>query len=233
MFRFERDTCRRVGGIAAVSENDSTTMAKLFAIPEPPAIPTGVDIEYFAPPAEAAQRLKDLVFIGSMDWMPNIDGMRWFVEDVLPRIRTLRPNCSLTIAGRKPPNAITELAAHDRGIEVTGGVPDIRPYLWGAAVSIVPLRIGGGTRLKIYESMAARVPVVSTSIGAEGLAIHPPADIRIADSPEDFAAECVQLLENSQQRADIAEAAWNMVAERFSWESVAQQFEQILASTKR
>ena len=234
MFRFERDTCRRVGGIAAVSENDSTTMAKLFDIPQPPAIPTGVDIEYFAPPAATApQARRDLVFIGSMDWMPNIDGMRWFVEDVLPRIRAHRPKCSLTIAGRKPPPAITELAAQDQGIEVTGGVPDIRPYLWGAAVSIVPLRIGGGTRLKIYESMAARVPVVSTSIGAEGLAIHPPTDILIADSPEDFAAACVQLIENAQQRADIADAAWNMVAERFSWESVAQQFEKILTSTPR
>ena len=167
-----------------------------------------------------------------MDWMPNIDGMRWFVGEVLPRIRARRPNCTLTIAGRKPTSAITELAASDSGILVTGGVPDIRPYVWGAAVSIVPLRIGGGTRLKIYESMAARVPVVSTRIGAEGLAIHPPNDIRIADTAEEFASQCLDLLENPQQRSAIAEAAWTMVAERFSWESVAQQFEQILARTK-
>ena len=232
MFRFERATCQRVGGIVAVSENDSTTMAELFGIPAPPAIPTGVDIDYFAPPPATPQPLRDLVFIGSMDWMPNIDGMRWFVGEVLPRIRARRPNCTLTIAGRKPTSAITELAASDSGILVTGGVPDIRPYVWGAAVSIVPLRIGGGTRLKIYESMAARVPVVSTRIGAEGLAIHPPNDIRIADTAEEFASQCLDLLENPQQRSAIAEAAWTMVAERFSWESVAQQFEQILARTK-
>jgi polysaccharide biosynthesis protein PslH len=233
MFRYERDACQRAGGIVAVSENDSTTMAKLFNIPEPPAVPTGVDIEYFAPPpTPPAQPLRDLVFIGSMDWMPNIDGMRWFVEDVLPRIRARRPNCTLTIAGRKPTSAITELAARDPGILVTGGVPDIRTYVWGAAVSIVPLRIGGGTRLKIYESMAARVPVVSTTIGAEGLEIHPPTDIRIADSAEEFAAQCLDLLEYPQQRLGIAETAWTMVAERFSWESVAQQFEQILARAK-
>jgi len=229
MFRFERDTCQSVGGLVAVSENDSTTMAELFAIPAPPAIPTGVDIEYFAPPPAPPQPLRDLVFIGSMDWMPNIDGMRWFVDDVLPRIRARRPDCTLTIAGRKPTSAITELATRDPGILVTGGVPDIRPYVWGAAVSIVPLRIGGGTRLKIYESMAARVPVVSTSIGAEGLTIHPPSDIRIADTAAEFAAQCVELLENPQQRVAIAGAAWTMVAERFSWESVAQQFERILA----
>ena len=232
MFRYERDACRRAGGIVAVSENDSTTMAQLFDIPAPPAIPTGVDIEYFAPPAKPAQPLRDLVFIGSMDWMPNIDGMRWFVEEVLPRLRTRRPDCTLTIAGRKPTSAITELAARDPRILVTGGVPDIRPYVWGAAVSIVPLRVGGGTRLKIYESMAARVPVVSTSIGAEGLTIHPPSDIRIADTAEEFAAECLALLDNQRQRSAIAEAAWNMVAENFSWESVAQQFERVLLNTK-
>ena len=232
MFRFERETCHRVGGIVAVSENDSTTMAQLFNISAPPAIPTGVDIDYFAPPSATPQPLRDLVFIGSMDWMPNIDGVRWFVDEVLPRVRARRPDCTLTIAGRKPTNAITELAARDPRILVTGGVPDIRPYVWGAAVSIVPLRIGGGTRLKIYESMAARVPVVSTSIGAEGLAIHPPNDIRIADTAEEFAAQCLDLLENPQQRSAIADAAWTMVAERFSWESVAQQFEQILARTK-
>ncbi len=228
MFRFERETCLRAGGIVAVSQNDSETMAKLFDIPEPPAIPTGVDIEYFAPLAGAAQPRRDLVFIGSMDWMPNIDGMRWFVTEVLPQIWAKRPNCTLTIAGRKPPSSITELAAQDPRILVTGGVPDIRPYLWDAAVSIVPLRIGGGTRLKIYESMAARVPVVSTSIGAEGLDIHPPVDIRLGDSAAEFAGQCLDLLENPQQRLGVAEAAWTMVAERYSWESVAQQFEQIL-----
>jgi len=232
MFRFERETCQRVGGIVAVSENDSTTMAQLFDIPPPPSIPTGVDIGYFAPPSATPQPLRDLVFIGSMDWMPNIDGVRWFVDEVLPRIRAQRPDCTLTIAGRKPTSAITELAARDPRILVTGGVPDIRRYVWGAAVSIVPLRIGGGTRLKIYESMAARVPVVSTSIGAEGLAIHPPTDIRIADTAEEFAVQCLDLLENPRQRSAIAEAAWTMVAERFSWESVARQFEQILARTK-
>jgi glycosyltransferase involved in cell wall biosynthesis len=233
MFRFERDTCRRAGGIVAVSHNDAEAMEKLFGIPTPPAIPTGVDIAYFAPPARTptSQELRDLVFIGSMDWMPNIDGVRWFVTEILPRIRAKRPDCTLTIAGRKPPGTITQLAARDPGIVVTGAVPDIRPYLWGAAVSIVPLRIGGGTRLKIYESMAARVPVVSTSIGAEGLVIHPPVDIRIAETAEEFAGQCLDLLDNPKQRVYIAESAWNMVAEGHSWESVVQKFEQILATS--
>ena len=111
---------------------------------------------------------------------------------------------------------------------VTGTVPDIRPHVWGSKLSVVPLRIGGGTRLKIYESMAARVPVVSTTIGAEGLEINPPDDIRLADTPEAFASECLQLLADEKLRNNIADAAWSMVSTRFSWDSVSRCFERIL-----
>ena len=114
------------------------------------------------------------------------------------------------------------------GVRITGTVPDVRPYLWGSAVSVVPLRIGGGTRLKIYESMAAGVPVVSTTIGAEGLDIHPGQDIRIADRPEDFAAHCVDLLEDADGARRLAARARDMVAANFSWEQVARSFSNIL-----
>ena len=107
-------------------------------------------------------------------------------------------------------------------------MPDVRPYLWGSAVSVVPLRIGGGTRLKIYESMAAGVPVVSTTIGAEGLDTHPGQDIRIADRPEDFAAHCVDLLEDADGARRLAARARDMVAANFSWEQVARSFSNIL-----
>jgi glycosyltransferase involved in cell wall biosynthesis len=120
------------------------------------------------------------------------------------------------------------LALRDPLVRVTGTVPDIRPHLWSSAVSVVPLRIGGGTRLKIYESMAAKVPVVSTTIGAEGLSVHPPLDIRLADNPEDFAAHCLELLEDPAGRARLAAAAWEMVARNFSWENVSRCFEKIL-----
>lgn len=109
-------------------------------------------------------------------------------------------------------------------------MPDVRPLLWGASVSIVPLRIGGGTRLKIYESMAARTPVVSTTVGAEGLEIHPPADIRIADDPAAFAAACVELLSDPAARLRQADAAWTMVSSEYSWDRIAERFENILAA---
>ena len=163
-----------------------------------------------------------------MDWLPNVDGVLYFVREILPLIRRSRPETTLAIVGRTPPPNISQLAAQDPRIQVTGTVPDIRPYLWGSAVSIVPLRIGGGTRLKIYEAMAARIPVVSTSIGAEGLSVNPPTDIRLADTPEHFASHCVELLASPDARARLSQAAWQMVNAHFSWEQVARCFETVM-----
>lgn len=228
MFRFERQACRTAARVAAVSEQDARTMLELFDVTRVSAIPTGVDIEGLTPPVPPPEKTIDLVFVGSMDWLPNVDGIEWFVREVLPLIRRQRPGCSLAIVGRTPPPSIAALGQRDERIRVTGTVPDIRPLLWSAAVSIVPLRIGGGTRLKIYESMAGRVPVVSTTVGAEGLEVHHPDDIRLADSPEAFAAACSELLANAELRRRQAAAAWELVATRFSWEHVAGCFERIL-----
>jgi glycosyltransferase involved in cell wall biosynthesis len=122
------------------------------------------------------------------------------------------------------------LARQDENILVTGTVPDVRPYLWGANVSIVPLHIGGGTRLKIYESMAAGTAVVSTTVGAEGLDVDPVENIRIADAPQAFADRCLELLEDPVTRARTAAAARYHVSTRYSWDIVAQRFVEILAS---
>jgi glycosyltransferase involved in cell wall biosynthesis len=168
-----------------------------------------------------------------MDWLPNVDGVLYFVREILPLIRRHRPATTLAIVGRTPPPKILQLAAEDSGIQVTGTVPDIRPYLWNSAVSIVPLRIGGGTRLKIYEAMAAQIPVVSTTIGAEGLSVNPPQDIRIADTPDRFAAHCLELLGDPEIRARLSRSAWQMVNANFSWEHVARCFEKILENGPR
>jgi polysaccharide biosynthesis protein PslH len=232
MFEYERRVSGAAGRIVAVSETDARAMRDLFDVKDVAVVPTGVNLEYFARPG-AAELKTDLVFVGSMDWMPNVDGVLWFAREVLPAIRRSRPTCALTIAGRLPPPEILRLAEADPGIRVTGTVPDIRPYVWESALSIVPLRIGGGTRLKIYESMAAGVPVVSTTVGAEGLSVHPPEDIRIADSAEDFAAGCLELLENTEARRKVAASALQMVSSRFSWEHVSRCFDEILQSAPR
>jgi glycosyltransferase involved in cell wall biosynthesis len=229
MQRLEARMCRAAACVVAVSAVDVETMRDRFGIARVVDVPTGVNVEYFTPPTGAPAPDNDLVFVGSMDWAPNIDAVVYFVKEILPVIRRKRPQCSLTIAGRDPVAEIRQLALQDPFIQVTGTVDDVRPYLWRSAISIVPLRVGGGTRLKIYEAMAARVPMVSTHIGAEGLVAEHPGEIRLADDPRNFAAQCVELLESPALRATVASAAWNLVRERFSWKEVTQQFEAILA----
>jgi polysaccharide biosynthesis protein PslH len=229
MFAYEGQACRAAGQVVAVSAVDAGLMRTMFGAEHVSQIPTGVDLEYFARPA-SVERAADLIFIGSMDWLPNVDGVGYFVREVLPLIRRRRPGCTLAIVGRTPPPEIAELARKDSAVWVTGTVPDVRPYLWKSAVSVVPLRIGGGTRLKIYESMAAGVPVVSTTVGAEGLEVNPPGDIRIADRPADFAERCLELLENDDESRRVASRALELVASRFSWEQVARRFADVLES---
>jgi len=232
MESFEREICRRSGKVIAVSAVDSQTMGNLFGVKDVEAVQTGVDIGYFEPPPTIEPKA-DLIFVGSMDWLPNIDGVQFFANDILPIIRRERPDCRVAIAGRRPTQAIQELGKHDGNILVTGTVPDIRPYLWGSAVSIVPLRIGGGTRLKIFEAMAAKLPVVSTTVGAEGLPVTDGKHIAIADSAELFARRCLELLADLYRRRQMAADAWDLVAREFSWDAVTRDFEAMLKSGPR
>lgn len=229
MLAYEGHVCRSVRNVIAVSDLDLRLMQSLYGVSRVNAVPTGVDIDYFAPRSSTPGLAADLTFVGSMDWSPNIDGMEWFLHEVFPLIRRARPDCTLSIVGRKPPASLTAVAQSDPRITVTGTVPDIRPYLWGGRVSIVPLRIGGGTRLKIYEAMAAKAPVVSTTIGAEGLDIQDGENILIADSPQSFAERCLALLANTVERERLAANAWKLVSERYSWEVVSRSFERLLA----
>lgn len=226
MLDYETTACRQSGHIIAVSDVDRDTMQSEFGVSKISVVPTGVDVDYFAqrpaPPMET-----DMVFVGAMDWMPNIDAMSFFVSDVLPLIRKRHPRCRLVIAGREPAPQVRKLAEADSLIRVTGTVPDIRPYLHGAAVSIVPIRIGGGTRLKIYEAMAAGVPIVSTRVGAEGLDYADGKDILLADTARDLAAACIRLLEDPELRRQIREGGLRR-AEEFSWKSIGKRFEQVL-----
>jgi glycosyltransferase involved in cell wall biosynthesis len=229
MEKFEGDVCRAVRSIVAVSEQDADIMRREYGARRVSAVPTGVDIDYFARPPQP-ERKADLVFIGSMDWMPNIDGAAWFVREILPLIRKQAPDCTVAIAGRRPTTELTALAARDSRIIITGTVADIRPWLWGSAVSIVPLRIGGGTRIKIYEAMAAGTPVVSTTVGAEGLDVTHGETILLADEPHDFADACIALLRDKAESARIASAAWERVSSRYSWDAVAAAFEGMLTA---
>ncbi|HLG97667.1 MAG TPA: glycosyltransferase [Bryobacteraceae bacterium] len=227
MWRYEREVCRAVRRIVAVSDQDAEMMRREYGAGDVRPVPTGVDVDFFSRPPDFDGG-PSLLFAGSMDWMPNADGVHWFVSEVLPRIRKRLPGCTLTLAGRRPGRSVRSLAAKDPAIRVTGTVPDIRPYLWESSVAIVPLRIGGGTRLKIFEAMAAALSVVSTTVGAEGLNLRDGENICIADTPEDFADRCLKLLRDRDARRRIAAAARELVASRYSWEAVSESFEQLL-----
>jgi glycosyltransferase involved in cell wall biosynthesis len=228
MLRYEAQVCQAAKSIIAVSMADADQMRSLYGATRVQSVPTGVDLNYFAPPRET-KPTTDLVFLGALDWRPNIDGLRWFASSVLPLIRGRRPDCSLAVLGRRPTADVRRLAKGDARIRVTGTVDDVRPFLWESAVSVVPLRIGGGTRLKIYEAMAAKIPVVSTTIGAEGLDIRDGENIALADSPQEFAERCLALLEDAEARRRLAKTAWEMVAACYSWDVVSRQFEKLLA----
>jgi len=223
---YEGQVCRDSRRVIAVSEADAGMMRKQYGVQRVDAVATGVNLDYFAQSSKAEPR-QDLVFVGSMDWMPNEDGMRWFVGEVWPKIRKGR-NCQLAIVGRNPGAEIQRMGESGEGVTVTGTVPDVRPWLHGGRICIVPLRIGGGTRLKVYEAMAAGLPVVSTTVGAEGLDYSDGDNLRIADSAEDFAEACLELLADEDQRRRIADQARQLVRERYSWQAVTGRFEELL-----
>ena len=186
MEAYERHICRKSRHVIAVSEIDAFRMHRMFGIDSVTSVPTGVDVDYFAPPPSTPQT-SDIVFCGSMDWLPNTDAVLYFMSEILPLIRAQIPGATFTIAGRSPEASVVKAAQALPGVTVTGKVDDMRPYLWGSKISVVPIRIGGGTRLKIYECFAAGLPTVSTTVGAEGLRYtespQEKADILIADQP--------------------------------------------------
>lgn len=227
MFDFEARTCPRFDCVIAVSREDREMMQQQYGVENVYDVPTGVDTDFFRPSARATPKPHSLVFTGSMDWLPNEDAIRYFTETVMPRIKQTVPDVTLTVVGRDPYPALVELSKRDPSVIVTGRVEDVRPYMDEAAVYIVPLRIGGGTRLKIYEAMAMEKAIVSTSIGAEGLPVADGKEIVLADTPEAFADAVIKLLQDEVLARDIGQQAAARVRRDFGWESVSDCFANI------
>ncbi len=224
MKRFEAAECRRVSSVVAVSVQDAEAFRRDYGVAEVPDVPTGVDTAYFVRQPDVSRTRGSMVFTGSMDWMPNEDGIAWFVDAILPRIRAVMPEATLTIVGRNPTAKVKALHQPDAGVSVTGSVPDVRPYLASHQLFIVPLRVGGGTRLKIYEGMTMGLPTVSTTIGAEGLPVVDGEHLVLADDPESFARACIALLNDPARSQAMGDAADSYVREHFGWAGVAKRF---------
>jgi polysaccharide biosynthesis protein PslH len=223
----ERRYLRLADQVLTVSETDRDAFGAFLKREKLTAIPTGVDVDYFQPmPVEEAAN--SLVFTGSMDWLPNEDAIIYFVDSILPLIKRQCPEVSLEVVGRSPSRKLQALAETEKSIRLTGWVEDIRPFVARGSICIVPLRIGGGTRLKIFEAMAMRKAVVSTSVGAEGLPVMAGENILLADTANDFANCVLSLLGDRNQRARLAMSARTLVQEKYSWPGVAENFARAL-----
>jgi glycosyltransferase involved in cell wall biosynthesis len=224
MLAYERAALKRFHHVIAVSEHDRKLMSAWVDPASITVVPTGVDLEQYAP--DYGGEPKPLVlFVGAMDWEPNIDAVEYFCKEIWPLVTAEIPMARFRIVGRNPDQRVNSLAVNS--IEVTGRVPSVINHLREAAVVVVPLRVGGGTRLKIYEAMAAGKAVVSTSVGAEGLDVHDGRDILLADAPGRFAEAIVTLLQDRNLRQDYERAAAELAA-HYSWQAVGKKFEAVL-----
>jgi sugar transferase (PEP-CTERM/EpsH1 system associated) len=230
--RFEKGVINGYALTIAVSRNDREYFRSVYGGGALGDVMTGVDVDFFSPGEEPVTGA-DVLFLGSMDWMPNIDAVLFFIRHVFPAVREAVPDATLSIVGRNPTDEILSLAKNDAAIRVTGTVPDVRPYVARASCAVVPIRIGGGTRLKIYEMMAMGKAVVSTTIGAEGLEYERGGNILVEDDPGRFAGAVARLLRDGPYREEIGRSAREFVERNCSWETVAERFGDLLTQVEK
>lgn len=225
----ERRICRNAGLLLATSRRDCETMLSWGDVPRCVVIPNGVDSTYFSPMenGEDSPKRVTVLFTGTMDYSPNTEAMLYFVGQIWPLIREKVPEASLQIVGRSPPPAIVKLDAF-ADVEVTGSVPDVRPYLAASQVVVAPLRIGGGTRLKILEALAMARAVVSTSLGCEGLELQNGQHLLVADDPVDFASSVASLLRDPARREMIGAEGRHLVEGLYDWQALGTRMEEVL-----
>lgn len=223
--RFEARACRRADRVLTVSEEDAQGLLMIAPDTDGTLYPVaiGVDTDYFgaAPPRQPSAM--DLLSIGTMYWPPNIDSMLYFYADIFPLIRARIPEARLCIVGARPTEAVRALAARDTAVTVTGAVPDVRPYAADCGAFVVPLRSGSGMRVKILNALAMGLPVVSTTLGAEGIDVRDGEHVLLADTPPAFANAVVRLLTEPGLAAKLGEAGRRLMHERYSWEVVGRQ----------
>ena len=228
MAAYESEMCNKFDLILAVSQRDKERLETEFQVRVPIEVAeTGVDCSYFKPNSDIPVVPHRLVFTGSIDLLSNIDGLLWFAAEVYPAVKKQYPDVTLDIIGPDPASEIRALAQKDQSVRVTGWVDDVRPYLAAAQAFIVPLRAPGGTRVKIYEAMGMKTPVVSTTYGGEGLSLVHGVNLLIADTAREFADAVIELLGNDEKRAMLAENGWRMVNEKYDWGSMASRLVEV------
>ncbi|MGD0921709.1 MAG: glycosyltransferase family 4 protein [Terriglobia bacterium] len=223
MEAFEREVLRRADWVTVVTELDAEQV-RAWGVQRTSLVENGVDVDQFVP-LEGKCDSDEILFLAALDWYPNLDALDYLLKDIFPLVRQASPSARLRIVGRRPPAGLKERIARCPGVEVVGEVADVRPFLTRAAVVVVPLRIGGGSRVKILEALAMGKAVVSTSVGAEGLAVTDGAHLLIADTPSAFAARTVELLGSPDEQRRLGENGRKLVVERYSWDKMAGALE--------
>jgi len=229
--RYEQKVCRSVDTVLTVSDTDATAIAYLDKTIDLHVVPNGVDCSFFSAAAQPAaypaetqiRHLASIIFTATMDFRPNVDAVLWFCQDILPLIKIDAFHVHFYVVGNRPPAQVRALASP--AVTVTGYVSDIRPYIANSMVYVVPMRIGSGTRLKILEAMAMHIPVVSTTVGAEGIEVTPGQNILIGDSPAEFAHHVVNLLGNAAERSRLAGNARRLVEDTYDWTTIVPNLE--------
>jgi glycosyltransferase involved in cell wall biosynthesis len=211
----------------AVSESERAALNRIALGVPTVVVPNGIDVDEFTPGPADEERPDQLVFTGTMDFRPNVDAVTWFARLVWPLIRRSKPQARFIIVGRRPAPAVEALKALP-GIEVTGRVPDARPYVWQSTLFVLPMRMGGGVRLKLLEALAMGKAVVTSSFGADGVPLTPGKEALFADEPERFARTCLELLDNPARRSELAQAGRSFVADHYDWRAIAPRLDQVL-----
>jgi glycosyltransferase involved in cell wall biosynthesis len=219
--RFEARVCGRFGINIAVSNADAETLRRICPGARTAVVPNGVDTEYFTPRGEGDS--PTLIFTGGMNMFANRDAVEWFLDDIWPSVRARVPDVRFVAIGQRPSPRLLEAAAADPSIEAPGHVPDVRPWVARAAVYVVPMRVGGGTRLKVLDAMAQRKALVCTSLGAEGIEADDGKHFMRADTAKEFSDRVVELLQNPGRRRELAAAARARVEERYAWPVIGRR----------
>ena len=232
MTKAEEKYTRLADHVVAVSERNKDFFAQYIPRERITVVPTGVDSDYFRPSPEA-ERPNQVVFTGSYDWMPNRDAAEWYFQEILPEIRKEIPDLVSWMVGKEPSARMRQFAESDPAYRVTGRVDDVRSYIAQCPVYVVPMRSGSGTRLKVFEAMAAGKAIVSTKTGAEGLPVQHEQNILLADSAYELARQVVRAMRDEPLRRRLGAAAREMIESGFSWKNVGEEFEGILQRTVR
>ena len=230
MARYERGALRRFHHIIAVSDHDREQMKLMVEASRITVVPTGVDLDRYRGALDTSSTQGLVLFLGSMDWEANIDAVEYFCRDVWPQVLAKVPGARFRIVGRNPHARVQKLAS--TSVEVTGTVPSVVEHLRDARVFVVPLRIGGGTRLKIYEAMAMGKAVVSTSVGAEGLDVNHGRNILLADDAATFAEGVAMFLHDEELCRRYGAGAIEL-ADRHGWPVIANRFAEVLEKVAR